>query len=151
MVAWREDREKEETLGVIVQRLADGETLKAVCQSRGWPHGKVFEWIAEDEERTRAWRAAKVAGAHADVDLARAIALGSEDAGLAVNTLWRGAEANAPEVFGKKVRMEKSVSVVADAALIGLAGEMLARIKAPVAKPAIAEKVVNPDGGDAYI
>lgn len=101
----------------------------AVCRSRGWPHGKVLEWIAEDEDRSRAWRVAKQAGAHADVDLARSIALAADDPTLAVNTLWRGAEAYAPEVFGKKVRMEKAVSVTADAALVGMMGELLGKVR----------------------
>ena len=137
-MAWREERDLPDTLSMILQRLADGETLKAVCQSRGWPHGKVFEWIAEDEDRTRRWRAAKRAGAHADVYLARAIALGSDDAGLAVQTLWRGAEANAPDTFGKKMKVERNVSVTADAALIGFAGALLDKIK-----PAVTERVVS--------
>lgn len=144
MVAWMEERDLPDTLSMILQRLADGETLKAVCASRRWPHGKVFEWIAEDEGRTRLWRAAKVAGAHADVDLARAIALGSEDAGLAVQTLWRGAEANAPEVFGKRMKVERQVSVVADAGLIGFAGEML---KVVAARHALPEKAVIEHSG----
>lgn len=40
------------TMGVVVQRLADGETLKAIARSWQIPYGKFAEWIVEDSERS---------------------------------------------------------------------------------------------------
>ena len=131
MVKWLSDREKPETLDMILQRVAEGDTLRSACRELGWPHGKVIEWLIDDGQRCDAYRRAKYFGAHADVDLAREIALASGEDKLKVDTLWRGAEANAREVFGRQLKVEKTVSVTADAGLVGFAGALLERLARP--------------------
>lgn len=44
----------------IIQRVADGESLREICQSMDVPYGRVFYWIASDEKRLRAYEAACV-------------------------------------------------------------------------------------------
>lgn len=50
--------EDAETLSVIVQRVADGESLKAICKSRLWPYSLVAKWLAEDVGRKSQYDAA---------------------------------------------------------------------------------------------
>jgi hypothetical protein len=47
-----------QTMGVLVQRLSDGETLKSIA--KGWqiPYGKLAEWLIEDRERSERYNAA---------------------------------------------------------------------------------------------
>jgi terminase small subunit-like protein len=40
-----------QTMGVIAQRIVDGETLREICKAWKVPHGKMFEWISEDRGR----------------------------------------------------------------------------------------------------
>lgn len=46
------------TMDVIVQRLTDGEPLKAIARSWDVPYGKLAEWITEDRERVERYSAA---------------------------------------------------------------------------------------------
>lgn len=39
------------TLRVIVSRIAEGEALREVCRSRGWPYSHVARWLSEDDSR----------------------------------------------------------------------------------------------------
>lgn len=41
-----------------MQRVAEGETLKEVCRSRGWPYGLVAQWVAETAGLREAYDAA---------------------------------------------------------------------------------------------
>ena len=47
-----------ETMGVIVQRLCAGETLKQVAESWQIPYGRLAQWVIEDRERTEQYNAA---------------------------------------------------------------------------------------------
>lgn len=141
MVRWYAAREEPQTLEMLLVRISEGGTLRGACKEYGWPHGKVIEWLVDDADRCDAYRRAKYFGAHADVELAREIALASDEAKLKVDTLWRGAEANAREIFGKQLKLDKTVSVTVDAGLVGFAGALLERIERPVK-----EVVVNPVG-----
>lgn len=128
---WRRAREDEAmTLGVIVQRLADGETLKAICRSSGWPHGKVLEWLADDEGRCGRYRRAKALGAESEVDRAQEVADGSGEPKLIVDTIFKRAEAHAQEVYGRRMKVERQVSVTADEVLVGTMGALLAGVRA---------------------
>ncbi len=42
---------EEGTMGVIVQRIAEGETLKQVAQAWQVPHGRLAQWLIEDRNR----------------------------------------------------------------------------------------------------
>ena len=50
---WKEDQDDPITIEVIIHRTADGERLKSICKSRGWPYTAVYEWIKDDEDRKR--------------------------------------------------------------------------------------------------
>ena len=58
MARWREVVELPETLQEIVQRVAEGERLKQVCRSKGWPYAVVAEWVAGNEGATKAYEQA---------------------------------------------------------------------------------------------
>jgi hypothetical protein len=55
MARWERDRDDPVTLEVIAQRVADGDTLKEVCRSRGWPKSFVWRWLCENEDRRSAY------------------------------------------------------------------------------------------------
>jgi hypothetical protein len=46
------------TMGVVVQRLAEGETLKQIAKAWQVPYGRFAEWIVEDRERSEQYSAA---------------------------------------------------------------------------------------------
>ena len=50
---WKTDQDDPLTIEVIVQRTADGERLKSICKSRGWPYHEVYDWIKDDEDKKR--------------------------------------------------------------------------------------------------
>ena len=152
MARWSRDVGAAETMGVIVQRLADGETLKAVCRSRGWPHGKVLEWLADDEDRCGRYRRAKALGSEAEVDRAQEVADGSDEPKLIVDTIFRSAEAHAPDVYGRRVKVDRGSAPLLDAALVGLAGELLAKVR-ELPSGARTERVIEqvPESTDAEI
>lgn len=52
------DLKEELTVSVIVQRVAEGETLKKICRSRRWPYALVAKWIAETPEVFRLYEQA---------------------------------------------------------------------------------------------
>ena len=59
MQRWERDRDAPETATVLVQRAAEGERLKQICRSRGWPYTVVAEWILSDEALTKRLEAAR--------------------------------------------------------------------------------------------
>lgn len=48
---WNEALGDPVTLRVITSRVAEGETLREVCKSRGWPYSLVARWLSEDDGR----------------------------------------------------------------------------------------------------
>jgi hypothetical protein len=65
-------------VSVIVQRVADGETLKEICRSRGWPYSVVAKWIAMDEVVKGAYEGALAIWGDALAQEAVAIADGAD-------------------------------------------------------------------------
>ena len=59
MQRWELDREDPVTRTVLVQRAAEGERLKAICKSRGWPYAVVAQWLVADEDLAREVEAAR--------------------------------------------------------------------------------------------
>ncbi len=59
MLRWERDCGKPETIAVLVQRTANGERLKKICRSCGWPHSVVAQWVAENEAVDKALAAAR--------------------------------------------------------------------------------------------
>lgn len=58
MQRWERDAADPSTVSVIVQRVADGERLKEICRSRGWPYALVAQWVATQEEVAKAYEQA---------------------------------------------------------------------------------------------
>jgi hypothetical protein len=58
MARWERDRGDPATVSVIVQRVADGERLKQICRSRGWPYSLVAQWVAETDSVAKAYEQA---------------------------------------------------------------------------------------------
>lgn len=133
MQRWGRDCELPETSVVICQRVAEGEPLKLVCKSRGWPYSLVAQWLHGDEALLARYDAALriwVDGLAAETIL---IADESDPENVAAAALQVKARQWAAEKlhrarYGQTLKVERSVSVVADAGLIGLAGDLLARI-----------------------
>ena len=50
MQRWERDCGDAATVSIIVQRVAEGERLKQICRSRGWPYAVVAQWITETED-----------------------------------------------------------------------------------------------------
>ena len=94
---------------VVMQRVAEGETLKAICRSRGWPYARVATWVAEDEGRVKAYEAASRIWVDGLARETVAIADKAEDvpaAKLKVDTRFRIAGKLHREVYGEVVRQE---------------------------------------------
>ena len=58
MQRWARDVEDPFTVTVIVRRVAEGERLKEICRSRGWPYSVVAQWVAQTEDVGKAYEAA---------------------------------------------------------------------------------------------
>lgn len=65
------------SVDVLTQRIAEGETLTAVCTSRQIPYALTAQWIAEDAERLRRYEAALSLWADAEAQRCLAIADGA--------------------------------------------------------------------------
>ncbi len=59
MQRWERDRELPETVSVLVQRAAEGERLRDICRTRGWPYSLVAKWISEREDVSKAVEGAR--------------------------------------------------------------------------------------------
>lgn len=51
---WERARGEPGTVTEIVQRCAEGERVKEICRSKGWPYSVVAMWISEREDVARA-------------------------------------------------------------------------------------------------
>lgn len=127
----------------LVQRVAAGEGLRAICRSKGLPHGRVMMWLMEDDERFGMYLKALAASGPFEMEEAKEIADGSDDPRLRVAVRERRAEAHAPGIYGKKVQVGKSVAVGGDAALLGFAGEMLKLVRQSGVGQVPAERVIE--------
>ena len=55
---WERDRGLLETADEIMQRVCEGERLKQVCKSKGWPYAMVAQWVAGNAEVNAAYEGA---------------------------------------------------------------------------------------------
>ena len=115
----------------LAQRVANGEGLRAICKSKGLPHGRVMMWLMGDEARWKVYLNALAASGPFEMEEAKLIADESEDARLRVSVRERRAEAHTPAIYGKKTQVTREGGVVADAALVGFAVALLDRIRKP--------------------
>src|SRR3990167_4745642 len=67
---------EEGTMGVIVQRIAEGETLKALAQAWQVPYGRLAQWIVESKDRSELYVNAKALCETARADDIHALADG---------------------------------------------------------------------------
>ena len=130
-----------ETVSVVFQRVSDGETLKGIAKAWGVPVGRFTEWVMTKHEvvydaalRVRADQLAHETVAIADGADADTVG----PAKLQVDTRLKLAGKWDRGRYGEVVKVDRTITVTADAGLIGLAGELLSRISAPK------EKVVLP-------
>lgn len=127
---------------VIFQRLAEGESLKEIAVAWKLPKGRFVEWFSTQHsdlyDAALKVRAADLAlealeisdeqnevvtesGKTFDPDVARDK--------LRVDTRLKLAAKWDRQRYGDSVRVEKSVSVTADAALVGLASDLLKKVR----------------------
>lgn len=133
---------QETTPSVVFQRIADGETLRDVAKAWQVPVGRFTEWFSTQHSdlydaalRVRADQLAHEALDRADGADAETVG----PAKLQVDTRLKLAGKWDRARYGEMVKIDRTITVTADAGLIGLAGELLARIARP------SEKVVLPE------
>lgn len=136
-----------ETLEVIGQRLADGETLMEVCRAWDVPYGRVMTWLMADGPRFEIYKRALEVAAHKHVSETVEIAEGVtrpvlDEKGkpvldefqrpilmqpdvvrdkLRVETRFRVAKYHAPSVYGEKMEVKHSGTITFSNALRSIA------------------------------
>jgi hypothetical protein len=146
MQRWERDRGEAGTVEVVLQRVADGEALKEICKSRGWPYALVAQWLHGDEKLLARYDAALaiwVDGLAAQT-IAIADGAGPDEvaaAALQIKTRQWAAEKLNRARYGQTLKVERSGgSAAVDGALLGLAGELLAKVRE---LPAKQERVIE--------
>lgn len=130
----------ENTPSIIVQRIADGETLRDICASRDVPYSLVAKWIAQTPGLKAQYDVALQLWGDALAQETVAISDKADPenvagAKLAVDTRMKLASKWDRDRYGEKVKHEHSGAVVhIDAGLVGFSGDLLKRIgtKAPL-------------------
>ena len=123
-----------ETVSVVFQRVCDGESLRVIAKAWGVPVGRFTEWVLMKHEgmydaalKVRADQLAHEALEKADGADAESVG----PAKLQVDTRLKLAGKWDRSRYGEVLKVDRPITVTADAGLIGLAGELLARIAAP--------------------
>ena len=92
---WALDKAKPLTMDIIAHRIAEGQTLKQICVSAGWPKSYVWKWINDDPALLNAYNAAlQKTGARLLADLTT-LNIPYQGTGLVAR---RGLIANSPDV-----------------------------------------------------
>ena len=146
MARWGMAVDLPETLTEIVQRVAEGERLKTICKSKGWPYSVVAEWVAGNEGATKAYEQALRLAAD---DLALETVAIADDAGPEevakakhqTDVRLRLAGRLYRERYGEQVQHNVVVDSFGDM-LKRVSERKLAAIKASQ-QPAITERVIN--------
>ena len=102
--------EQANTLELLVQRIAEGETVKEIARSWDVPHGKLSGWLLADRERYEQYCRAQQVHAHTLVEEAVGIAdaastddkAGVMKAKLQVDVRFRTAAHHAKERYGEQ-------------------------------------------------
>lgn len=119
---------------MIFQRLTDRESLPQIAKSLQLPKGRFVEWFTT--QHSELYDAAlKVVAADLALEAMQA-ALDATPEDVAVRKLQADVALKLAARFdraryGESVRVEKTVEVRADAGLVGLASDLLKRIRAP--------------------
>lgn len=116
---------------VVFQRVCEGETLKEIAKAWGVPVGRFTQWYATEHGdlydaalRVRADQLAHEALERADGADAETVG----PAKLQVDTRLKLAGKWDRARYGEMVKVEKTVTVTADAGLVGFAGALLERV-----------------------
>ena len=145
MQRWERDREAPETAQVVLQRVAEGEPLKDVCKSRGWPYALVAQWLHGDEELLARYDAALQMWVDGLAMETIPISDNADPAEVAkaaekVKARQWAAEKLYRAKYGQTLKVERSpASAAVDGALLGLAGELLSKVRE---LPSRSERVV---------
>ena len=134
MQRWERDREAPETAQVVLQRVAEGEPLKDVCKSRGWPYALVAQWLHGDEELLARYDAALQMWVDGLAMETIPISDNADPAEVAKAALQVKARQWAAEKlyrarYGQTLKVERSVSVTADAGLVETMGALLGMVQ----------------------
>ena len=150
----------------IVERVANGETLTAVCKEPGMPIPSTFRaWIVRNPELRKAWEAAKELRAHAMFDQALDVTKrlldgnwGKEDAAMvraldaAIQTLKWAAGRLSPRDYGERQPGNPVVPIQINTTLeLGQGGTAVGRVEGSVYTikatiPAVEASGQNPSG-----
>lgn len=128
----------EANVALVLERIAGGLTLQKAAVSVKQPYTCLHEFFHRSPESQARYEAARKAWADAVMDEAMQIADGVAPdrdhvakAKLRVETRANQAKAWHRDRWGDKVQVEKDVKVTVDAALLGSAGDLLAKISGP--------------------
>lgn len=119
------------TIDVVVQRVASGETLKAITKSWEIPHGPFLAWLIDDDARWSAYRRALVLGGFAESDEAKELLDNSSPDRIAVDKerakvrQWRASK-NANEFFGERLDVMHHRALPSEAALLAQLDALIA-------------------------
>ncbi len=146
MQRWERDREMPDVVEVICQRVAEGERLKEICKSRGWPYSRVALWVAETEAVAKAYEQALRLGGDALAMETVSLADGAQPetvgvAKLQVDTRFKLAGKLYRERYGEVVRQELVLDPFTEM-LRRVSERRLAALR-QIQNPGITERVVE--------
>jgi hypothetical protein len=103
----------------VCERIADGESLRAICRDQNMPSTASFlKWVANDEALAEHYARAREAQADADADqigdIAQRVLSGEFDpqaARVAIDALKWSAGKRKPKVYGDKLDLSGNVGV----------------------------------------
>lgn len=101
----------QELADMICERIANGETLRAICRDLGFSHSTVIEWTMNNKSFSDQYAQARLKQADAYADMILDEAFNSHDAQigrLRVDALKWVASKLAPKRYGDKVEVEQT-------------------------------------------
>ena len=132
---------------MIFQRLADRESLPEIAKSLRLPNGRFVQWFSVEHADLHDAALKVVAADLALEAMQAAFAATPEDVAvrrLQADVALKLAAKFDRARFGEAVRVERDVTVRADAALVGFAGALLERLSAPRQPVPRLERTVTP-------
>ena len=109
MPAGRPSSYTEEKAEEICARLAEGQSVYAICRNDGMPHIRtIYRWLEDNEEFRHQYTRAREIQGHARADMAIHAAVEARDAGLgrlAYDALKWHASKLVPKVYGDKTEV----------------------------------------------
>lgn len=112
-----------ELLGEVAER--GPIAVKEFAVARGWSEGELWRWLHENDGRWAVYVDAKRYHSEMKVGEVMAIADGSGEAKLRVDTRFRVAEKWYPEVYGPRLKVEREAPLIDDGELLAGMVELL--------------------------